>query len=217
MIQKLKVECGSNHVSKMSQMYRDIHLSRDLQVEFGEHLGQKQIEGVEFTVQVLTSGTWPQMEQAVCNLPRELTTCVERFEVYYLAKNDRRKLQWLHTNGSAELHVLYTAKKYQLVVSVFQAAILCLFNEVSEATYKEIRERTNVSVDYFEANMKALCHPRTQVLLKQQLKRPIFNENEKIKVNTNFTSNQIRNSLVPQRALKKKSVEPTANETAQAN
>ena len=55
MIQKLKVECGHNNVSKMSQMHRDIHLSKDMQVEFNEHTGSKLIEGVDFNIEVLTS------------------------------------------------------------------------------------------------------------------------------------------------------------------
>jgi len=34
MLQKLKVECGLNTVNKMSQMFTDIQLSKDLQSEF---------------------------------------------------------------------------------------------------------------------------------------------------------------------------------------
>ena len=59
MIQKLKIECGNNHVTKMSQMHRDIHLSKDMQVEFNEHTGSKLIDGVDFNIEVLTSSNWP--------------------------------------------------------------------------------------------------------------------------------------------------------------
>lgn len=37
MIQKLKVECGANQVQKMSQMFKDISLSREMQTEFTTH------------------------------------------------------------------------------------------------------------------------------------------------------------------------------------
>ena len=38
MIQKLKVECGNNQIIKMTQMHRDIHLSKNIQNEFNEHV-----------------------------------------------------------------------------------------------------------------------------------------------------------------------------------
>jgi hypothetical protein len=36
MLQKLKVECGINHVNKMTQMFKDMQLSKDMQVEFAK-------------------------------------------------------------------------------------------------------------------------------------------------------------------------------------
>jgi hypothetical protein len=40
--------------------------------------------------------------------------------------------------------VQFTKKKYQLVVNLFQAAVLCLFNEHDELTCKQIKETTNM-------------------------------------------------------------------------
>ena len=71
MIQKLKVECGANQVGKMTQMFRDIQLSKDMQADFQHHVelfrdkeaddykSGNYIKGVEFNIEVLTSGTWP--------------------------------------------------------------------------------------------------------------------------------------------------------------
>ena len=42
----------------------------------------------------------------------------------------------------------------------------------------------------------------------------MFGEEEKIWVNPKFTSNSIRLSLIPQKTVKKKTVEPTAEESA---
>jgi len=59
-IQKLKVECGANQVNKMTQMFKDINNSREMQTEFVTHLGgSNSVQGVEFTCEVLTNGTWP--------------------------------------------------------------------------------------------------------------------------------------------------------------
>ena len=37
-IQKLKVECGANQVQKMTQMFKDITLSQEMQTEFTNHI-----------------------------------------------------------------------------------------------------------------------------------------------------------------------------------
>ena len=42
----------------------------------------------------------------------------------------------------------------------------------------------------------------------------MFGEEEKIWVNPKFTSNSIRMSLIPQKTVKRKTVEPTAEESA---
>ena len=58
-----------------------------------------------------------------------------------------------------------------------------------------------------------LCNPKIKVLCKEQNK-PVFGEEEKIWVNPKFTSNSIRMSLIPQKTVKRKTVEPTAEESA---
>ena len=42
-----------------------------------------------------------------------------------------------------------------------------------------------------------LCNPKTQVLLKQNTKKPVFEPSEVIKVNPKFENNNIRMNLVP--------------------
>ena len=75
-IQKLKVECGANQVSKMTQMFKDITLSREMQNEFMQHVGsQQQPHAVDFNCEVLTNGTWPQMESPNCQLPPQMKSC----------------------------------------------------------------------------------------------------------------------------------------------
>ena len=58
MLQKLKVECGLNQVNKMTQMFKDMSLSKELQAQFREKRGS-QVGGVEFGIEVLTTGNWP--------------------------------------------------------------------------------------------------------------------------------------------------------------
>lgn len=60
MLQKLKVECGHNTVNKISQMFTDITLSKDLMTAFKQKYNNGNIEGVEFSTEVLTNGHWPE-------------------------------------------------------------------------------------------------------------------------------------------------------------
>jgi hypothetical protein len=62
MLQKLKVECGHNTVNKLSQMFTDMNLSKDLINDFKKTSASKQISnmGVEFVAEVLTNGHWPE-------------------------------------------------------------------------------------------------------------------------------------------------------------
>ena len=62
MLQKLKVECGHNTVNKLSQMFTDMNLSKDLMTEFRGTTNAKSIQaaGVDFVAEVLTNGHWPE-------------------------------------------------------------------------------------------------------------------------------------------------------------
>ena len=63
--------------------------------------------------------------------------------------------------------------------------------------------------------MMRFCDPKVKLLLKE-VNKPVFGEHEKIKVNPKFASNTIKSNLIPQKTVKKKTVEATVEETAQA-
>lgn len=72
----------------MTQMFKDINNSKDMQNDFKNHLGgTNSVQGVEFTCEVLTNGTWPQMDQPKCGLPMQLKACSDRFEMFFKQKN----------------------------------------------------------------------------------------------------------------------------------
>lgn len=75
MLQKLKVECGVNTVSKISKMFADIELSKGLMVGFKQSKGTS-IAGVVFEAEILTNGSWPQDKNPPpCNLPYAMKEC----------------------------------------------------------------------------------------------------------------------------------------------
>ena len=63
--------------------------------------------------------------------------------------------------------------------------------------------------------MMRLCEPKVKLLIKE-VNKPVFGENEKIKVNLKFQSNSIRCNLIPQRVIKKKTTQASQEEIDQA-
>ena len=62
--------------------------------------------------------------------------------------------------------------------------------------------------------MMKLCEPKIKVLTKE-VNKPTFGESEKIKVNMAFKSLSVRNNLIPQKGVKKKTTEATKDEIEQ--
>ena len=65
----------------------------------------------------------------------------------------------------------------------------------------------------FKAAMMRLCNPKVK-LLKKEVNKPVFGDNEKININPAFASNSIRVNFIPQKVVKKKTTEATTEETA---
>ena len=60
----------------MTQMMKDVQLSADIKNDFVAAIGGvSSIEGVEFGVEILTSGTWPSMNDPNLVLPQEMKAC----------------------------------------------------------------------------------------------------------------------------------------------
>lgn len=80
-------------------------------------------------------------------------------------------------------------------------------------TCQQIAQVTDLSPETFRAAMMRFCDPKIKLLLKE-INKPVFGDNEKIKVNPKFASNSIRLSLIPQKVAKKKTMEATVEESA---
>ena len=79
MISKLKQACGFEYTSKLQRMFQDIGVSKDLNENFKRHLANSgEPLDIDFSIQVLSSGSWPFQQSCVFNLPTELERCVTR-------------------------------------------------------------------------------------------------------------------------------------------
>ena len=70
-------------------------------------------------------------------------------------------------------------------------------------------------VENFKGAMMRLCDPKVKVLLKK-VNKPVFGNDEPIRLNPKFNSPSIKINLMPQKTVKKKTVEPSEEEKAQS-
>jgi cullin 1 len=76
-------------------------------------------------------------------LPSELVAGVELFKSFYEGDNQRRKLSWIYSLGTAMVRGRFDPKPIEITMNTMQAAVCVLFNDVDELTYAEIRVRAS--------------------------------------------------------------------------
>lgn len=155
MLSKLKQECGGGFTSKLEGMFKDMELSKDINIAFRQHIdgsvNSKDVIsfnaiGIDLTVNILTMGYWPTYPVMEVNLPAELVEYQNFFTKFYLNKHSGRKLQWQPTLGHCVLKARFDQGPKDLQVSLFQSLVLLLFNDCNTMTFEEIQQATNIEV-----------------------------------------------------------------------
>lgn len=105
MLSKLKQECGGGFTSKLEGMFKDMELSRDINISFKQYVANMDGEftNIDLTVSILTMGYWPTYPLTEVNMPPQLVNPQQVFNKFYLAKHSGRKLQWQPTLGNCVL------------------------------------------------------------------------------------------------------------------
>lgn len=104
MISKLKQACGFEYTSKLQRMFQDIGVSKDLNEQFRNHMANSneslgktalltlllphlthwsRCAGIDFSIQVLSSGSWPFQQSFTFSLPSEVSSCVLWSKISY--------------------------------------------------------------------------------------------------------------------------------------
>ena len=148
MLSKLKQECGGGFTSKLEGMFKDMELSKDINIAFRQHIEANDtiIIGIDLTVSILTMGYWPTYPLMEVIMPQELVEYQNIFTKFYLNKHSGRKLQWQPTLGHCVLKAQFDGGQKDLQVSLFQSLVLLLFNECDTMTLEEILQATNIEV-----------------------------------------------------------------------
>ncbi|GIY55130.1 cullin-1 [Caerostris darwini] len=147
MISKLKQACGFEYTSKLQRMFQDIGVSKDLNEQFRKHLSYShEALDLDFSIQVLSSGSWPFQQSFSFALPQELERSVQRFTAFYSSQHSGRKLHWLYNMSKGELVTNCFKNRYSLQASTFQMAVLLQYNTGDYFTMQQLQESTQIKM-----------------------------------------------------------------------
>jgi len=191
MLSKLKAECGAGFTSKLEGMFKDMELSRDVNVAFKQHMQHLQTEGdrekIDLTVSVLSMAFWPTYTATETHLPSYMTMYQEVFNKFYQGKYSGRKLTWQASLGHCVLRANFRSGQKELQVSLFQALVLLHFNTTDELTLEEVKEATNIEDGELRRTMQSLACGKARVLVKQPKGKDI-NDGDRFIYNKEFTN-----------------------------
>ncbi|KAK0629646.1 Cullin [Bombardia bombarda] len=160
MISKLKEACGFEYTNKLQRMFQDMQISKDLNTGFKEHVQAAGIKGLDSSYSILGTGFWPLTAPGTnFNPPEEILADCERFSRFYRNKHEGRKLTWLWQlcKGEVKANYIKNAKMpYTFQVSIYQMAILLLFNEKDKNTYDEIVSTTQLNSEALDPSLGIL-------------------------------------------------------------
>lgn len=198
MISKLKEACGFEYTNKLQRMFQDIQISKDLNKDFRDHLQATEVaKALDSTFSILGTGFWPlQPASTDFNPPAEISAEIERFIRFYKNKHDGRKLTWLWHLCKGEIKAGYCKNSktpYTFQVSVYQMAILLLFNEKDSYTYEDMLSATQLSKEVLDGALAVILKAKVLVMPGGAGEKP--GPGKSFKLNYDFKSKKIRVNL----------------------
>jgi len=213
MLSKLKQECGGGFTSKLEGMFKDMEISKDINVAYKQYLAHVkdiQLSVIDMTVNILTMGHWPTYVVTEVAMPNEIIEYQDCFNKFYLAKHNGRKLQWQPTLGHCVLRSQFKQGNKELQVSLFQAMVLLLFNDYQTLPFKEIKTATNMEDTELRRTLQSLACGKARVLIKVPKGREI-DDIDQFSVNNDFC-NKLYRIKINQVQMKETNEEQKATE-----
>ncbi|KAI1503099.1 Cullin [Biscogniauxia marginata] len=216
MISKLKEACGFEYTNKLQRMFQDMQISKDLNTGFREHLKglQSEKQPLDSSYSILGTSFWPlTAPNTTFNPPPEIQADLERFSLFYKNKHEGRKLTWLWQLCKGEVKTGYckaSKTPYTFQVSVYQMAILLLFNDKDVQSYEDILSVTQLTNEVLDSALGILCKAKV-LIMKPDGDKP--SPGKTFHLNYDFKSKKIRVNLNVGTKTEQKQEEADTNKT----
>jgi cullin 1 len=144
------------------------------------------------------------------NIPEVIVQTYNRFVEFYNEKHNGRKLTWLWHLCKGDLKANYcknTKVPYTFQVSIYQMAILLLFNDQTTIAYEEIESSVGLTKEYLDPSLGVFLKAKVLTVSPAGSKP---GPGTSFTLNTDFKSKKIRVNLnMAVRAEQKQEVEET--------
>ncbi|KAJ1331761.1 cullin 1 [Microdochium nivale] len=217
MISKLKEACGFEYTNKLQRMFQDMQTSKDLNTGFREHskgLDTDKKQSLDSTYSILGSNCWPLTPpKTTFNPPPEVQADLDRFTLFYKNKHEGRKLTWLWQLCKGEVKTSYCKNQkapYMFQVSVYQMAVLLLFNNNDVQTFEDISSATQLSPESLGPQIGILLKAKV-LTMKPDGDKP--GPGKTFHLNYDFKSKKIRVNLNVATKSEQKQEEVDTNKT----
>lgn len=160
-IQRLQSENSMEYTGRITKMFQDVRLSKQLGQEFDSQIKSEpdysKERYPEFQPFVLAETMWPFPYQEVeFKLPQELVAEHQKLVDLYVKKHSGRVLKWLWPLSRSELRADIGRPgrpPFHFTVTLFQMAILLMFNENDTLSFEQIQEGTNLTTQHIILSM----------------------------------------------------------------
>ena len=226
-ISKLKQEAGISYVNKMDDMMKDLEKNKKEIDDYKASPSKGAPNGIKLDVQVICQSAWNinKILMEKIEMPKFMTSCLEDFENFYLARHTSHKLMWCLGLSKLEVQFLYLKNKNIAISTLPQYLTLLHLETHGTKTISEIAELLGCNVNTVIKDIHGLVfnpsfNPKGQtekgvIIGTFDPKEKYFKKTDTITINKNFTVSRQKFITLPQ-PVKKSDAETEENEKEEA-